>query len=95
MGGEAVTQPYLIVPPLPCPAHDPGWKVLYNLPTGVTGGAIFPDIEQRYRTVLWRCWGPDGERAPYALFVGMNPSTADASHNDPTCARQAETDDGR
>jgi hypothetical protein len=54
----------------------------------VTGGAIFPDIEQRYRTVLWRCWGPDGERAPYALFVGMNPSTANASANDPTCARE-------
>jgi hypothetical protein len=74
--------------PVPCPAHDPGGKVRHKLPDGVTGGAIFPDPEARYRTVLWRCWGPDGERAPYALFVGMNPSTADAANNDPTCTRE-------
>lgn len=37
----------------------------------------------RYRYQLWRRWG-DG---PYALFVGLNPSTADETTDDPTIRR--------
>ncbi|MGW8286393.1 MAG: DUF1643 domain-containing protein [Candidatus Deferrimicrobiaceae bacterium] len=46
---------------------------------GVRGGA---DISEcgRYRYTLWRRWG-DG---PVACFVMLNPSTADATEDDPT-----------
>ena len=38
---------------------------------------------RRYRYTLWRRWG-DG---PYAMFVGLNPSTADETQDDPTIRR--------
>lgn len=38
---------------------------------------------RRYRYTLWRRWG-DG---PYANFVGLNPSTADETQDDPTIRR--------
>lgn len=37
----------------------------------------------RYRYTLWRTWGP-GETC---MFVGLNPSTADATVDDPTIRR--------
>lgn len=46
-------------------------------------GATFSDDKQ-YRYVLWRWW--DYEK-PYALFIGLNPSTADANNDDPTIRR--------
>lgn len=36
-----------------------------------------------YRYALWRRWG----RGPYAMFVGLNPSTADETNDDPTIRR--------
>jgi hypothetical protein len=39
---------------------------------------------RRYRYTLWRQWG---ERTDYALFVGLNPSTADETKDDPTIRR--------
>lgn len=39
---------------------------------------------QNYRYALWRRWDVN---APYALFVGLNPSTADESADDPTIRR--------
>lgn len=46
-------------------------------------GAVFsPDRSYRYR--LWRIW--DASR-PIALFVGLNPSTADETCDDPTVAK--------
>lgn len=36
-----------------------------------------------YRYALWRRWG----RGPYAMFIGLNPSTADETNNDPTIRR--------
>lgn len=33
-----------------------------------------------YRYVLWREWSPGG----YAMFIGLNPSTADETRDDPT-----------
>ncbi len=38
---------------------------------------------RRYRFALWRRWGSE----PQVLFVMLNPSTADARHDDPTIRR--------
>jgi hypothetical protein len=45
-------------------------------------GAVFSPCDD-YRFTLWRRWG-DG---PVAAFIGLNPSTADEVHNDPTVRR--------
>ncbi|WP_375450930.1 DUF1643 domain-containing protein [uncultured Devosia sp.] len=65
--------------------HDPGGKVRLALPPGVQGDAVFSDHQHRQ---IMRRW--TGEHFPprYSLFIGMNPSTADAGVNDPTCARE-------
>src|SRR5881396_744410 len=49
----------------------------------VIGGATF-SRDRRYRYRLWRRW--DRSRAVVA-FVMLNPSTADAMHDDPTIRR--------
>lgn len=67
-------------------AHSPGGKVRLALPLGMRGGAEWYGERQEYRPLLWREWGAPG--APFALFIGQNPSTADALVNDPTCARE-------
>jgi len=46
-------------------------------------GARFSDC-RRWRTLLWRRWDA---RRPVANFLMLNPSTADESVLDPTCAR--------
>ena len=46
-------------------------------------GATFSSC-QTYRYALWRIWEPS---APTILFIGLNPSTADAKQNDPTIRR--------
>jgi hypothetical protein len=46
------------------------------------GSACFSAC-RRYRYSLWRRWGP----GPAVMVVGLNPSTADAIHNDPTIRR--------
>ncbi|HEV2082705.1 MAG TPA: DUF1643 domain-containing protein [Brevundimonas sp.] len=67
-------------------AHDPGGKVRLALMEGVNGDAVFsPDGRHR---PLMRRWLGDAFPDRYLLFVGMNPSTADATVNDPTCARE-------
>ena len=38
----------------------------------------------RYRYALWRTWD---EKRPTMLFIGLNPSTADAIEDDPTIRR--------
>lgn len=48
----------------------------------VASGAEFSDCE-RYRYSLWRQWS-DG---PAVMFIGLNPSTADATLDDPTIRR--------
>lgn len=72
-------------------AHDPGGKVRYPLPAGVCGegpGPPFHGPNDCYRTTLWRRWGKARECAhafyPFALLIGMNPSTATPRVNDPT-----------
>lgn len=48
------------------------------------GGAVADDTGT-YRYRLWRRWGPGAT----VLFVLLNPSTADAEHDDPTLRRCA------
>lgn len=66
--------------------HDPGGKVRLALMEGVKGDAVF-SADGRYRPLMRR-WLGDAFPDRYLLFIGMNPSTADASVNDPTCARE-------
>lgn len=37
-----------------------------------------------YRYALWRIWD---QTQPYAMIIGLNPSTADEIHDDPTLTR--------
>ena len=46
-------------------------------------GAVFSGC-RRWRYLLWRCWD---EALPVANFLMLNPSTADETSLDPTCAR--------
>lgn len=39
---------------------------------------------RKYRYALWRTWD---ESKPYAMFIGLNPSTADETEDDPTIRR--------
>ena len=70
---------------VPTVAHDPGGKVRLRLQPGVRGDALFSSCG-RYRHWLSRKWGE--EDAPYALWIGMNPSTAEADIDDPTICRE-------
>ena len=66
--------------------HDPGGKVRLRLAEGVRGDAVM-SADGRYRQLMRR-WLGDTFPAHYILFIGMNPSTADALVDDPTCARE-------
>jgi hypothetical protein len=46
-------------------------------------GATFSDC-RNYRYALWRIWDYD---KPRIMFIGLNPSTADETQNDPTIRR--------
>jgi hypothetical protein len=50
----------------------------------IESGAQFDD-SGKYRYRLWRRWGSGGR----CVFVGLNPSTADAGNDDPTIRRCA------
>jgi len=39
---------------------------------------------RNYRYTLWRIWD---ETKPFCLFIGLNPSTADETNDDPTIRR--------
>ena len=39
---------------------------------------------RHYRYALWRTWD---DSMPYAMFIGLNPSTADETEDDPTIRR--------
>ena len=39
--------------------------------------------DRKYRYALWRWWA----RRPFAMFIGLNPSTADETNDDPTIRR--------
>ena len=46
-------------------------------------GAVFSDC-RKYRYALWRMWI---EHKPIAMIIGLNPSTAGHTRNDPTITR--------
>ncbi|RLA16249.1 MAG: hypothetical protein DRQ61_12760 [Gammaproteobacteria bacterium] len=46
-------------------------------------GAYF-SVCRKYRYSLWRSWD---DSKPYAMFIGLNPSTADEKADDPTIRR--------
>ena len=46
-------------------------------------GAKLSD-DKLYRYSLWRIWD---DKKPYVLFIGLNPSTADETEDDPTIRR--------
>lgn len=49
----------------------------------IKSGASFSDCRQ-YRYALWRIWD---ESKPLVMFIGLNPSTANESNDDPTIRR--------
>lgn len=51
---------------------------------GPSEGAILSQPDERYRYALWRMWET---RRPYINYILLNPSTADATANDPTVTR--------
>ena len=46
--------------------------------------ALF-STDRQYRYILWRHWDMFNER--YVMFIGLNPSTADETNDDPTIRR--------
>lgn len=68
-------------------AHNPGGK--RKIKSGYKSEA---DISEcgRYRTFLKRAWGPNDFDDPFLLWVGMNPSVADADYDDPTCRKEID-----
>lgn len=67
--------------------HDPGGRVRLRLSGDIRSDARFSDCG-RYRLLLERDWTPEGAAPDTILWIGMNPSTADAEADDPTCRRE-------
>lgn len=63
---------------------------LSTAPTPTNRGAVFSG-DRLHRYVLWRLWNarvPGETHLPrYAMVIGLNPSTADEQHDDPTVRR--------
>lgn len=58
---------------------------LFDTTDTFTMGADFSPC-RRYRYALWRRWGWNGY-AQQCMFIGLNPSTADETEDDPTVRR--------
>jgi hypothetical protein len=69
--------------PLP-KTHNPGGKIRLVVPAHIQSTAVFGGPADCYRYQLIRTW--DAAR-PHAMFVMMNPSTADPLVDDPTVAK--------
>jgi hypothetical protein len=69
---------------MPSKKHDPGGKVRLALKHAINSTAVFGGPSDCYRYRLTRSW--DAEK-PHAMFVMMNPSTADPQADDPTVAK--------
>jgi hypothetical protein len=71
--------------------HDPGGKTRLHMLPGVSGDAEFSKCG-RYRHWLVRDWRGGGRRFSlddsFALWIGMNPSTAEANIDDPTIRKE-------
>jgi hypothetical protein len=64
--------------------HDPGGKVRIAVTLDIKSKAVFGGPEDCYRYRLSRTWD---EKLPHAMFVMMNPSTADILVDDSTVAK--------
>ncbi|MGA2746140.1 MAG: DUF1643 domain-containing protein [Candidatus Sulfotelmatobacter sp.] len=64
--------------------HDPGGKVRRAISRDVKSSALFGGPNKCYRYQLKRTWD---ETKPHAMFIMMNPSTADLKVNDPSVAK--------
>lgn len=64
--------------------HSAGGLKTYPLPPGMIGDAEFKSQANMHRLWLTRNWHPHHAECDYALFCGMNPSTAHRLVNDPT-----------
>lgn len=51
---------------------------------GSISGALFSDDNRRFRYAIWRIWENNGDAL---LFIGLNPSTAHGTKDDPTIRR--------
>lgn len=74
-------------------AHDAGSRVAFPLEAGVRGDALFAGPNSEYRLWLSRVWRLDAADAfdvPFALWIGMNPSTAGPRVDDRTVRREIE-----
>lgn len=69
------------------PSHDAGGRVKTALPAGLRGDAVFYGESEEYRPRLRR-WVGDSFPSRYVLFIGMNPSVAAHTVNDPTITRE-------
>jgi hypothetical protein len=69
--------------------HDPGGKTRLQLQPDITRHNAVFSPDGVYRHALWRFW--THERRPrIALWIGMNPSTADDQCDDPTVRREID-----
>lgn len=70
--------------------HDSGCKSVFKLPPGIIGTAAFRGERDEHRISLERFYEADLVKpdVPYALFIGMNPSGAEAHVNDLTIAKE-------
>jgi hypothetical protein len=57
---------------------------LFSEYSGQSGAELSPC--QQYRYALWRNWDGTQEKR-HVVFIGLNPSTADAENDDPTIRR--------
>lgn len=69
--------------------HSAGGKTTWPLLPGVTGNAKFSRPDRKYRHWLTRKVGPQTEKWTRGiLYIGMNPSTAEATIDDPTIRKE-------
>lgn len=64
--------------------HDTGGKVRLDINPGVKSSAVWGGPNKCYRYRLRRTWD---ETKPHAMFIMMNPSTADETVNDRSVAK--------
>jgi hypothetical protein len=68
--------------------HDAGGQNHFALPPGVCGAARFAGDRNEHRITLTRWLDPSPDDANFALWIGMNPSTAEADVDDLTVRKE-------
>jgi hypothetical protein len=67
--------------------HDPGGKVRLPLQPDIVRASAQFSACGHYRTELWRIWSHEAHPS-FALWIGMNPSTAAEDVDDPTVRKE-------